>query len=253
MQAEADARIAADKAAAQTAVAVEEPPAPTPPPTEPPAPAVAAAPARSKPAKPRLVKPATVTVEPATTAAETPAAAAETVTNQVERVIDTQGAKSGAAVQARVMKTLTEELNPAREAAGFGDITTRRTGSTGGTVMVDGEPVATWDKSGHVRWLGGGTGMHGRSLGPAADVLPGVPGDTPISITRTSSSMTPGEVERAAKNAVASTISRTRGAGQMVVRIPGDGTFTIDRNTHAINELMKRLQSAGVSIWKDLL
>jgi hypothetical protein len=162
--------------------------------------------------------------------------------------------KSGAAVQARVMKTLTEELNGARDAAGFGDITTQRRGSAGGNILLDGEPVAYWDKGGAVRWYGGGTGMHGRDLGPAADVIAGVPASTPIGqYPINARNMTPGEVERAAKNAVASTVSRTRGAGQLKISVPGDGTFTIDRNPHAINELMKRLQSGGVSLWKDLL
>jgi hypothetical protein len=202
----------------------------------------------------RASTPAAATVVAPTTPADTPTDAAQTVTQQIARVIDTQGLKSGAAVQARVMKTLTEELNGARDAAGFGDITTQRRGSAGGNILLDGEPVAYWDKGGAVRWYGGGTGMHGRDLGPAADVIAGVPASTPIGqYPINARNMTPGEVERAAKNAVASTVSRTRGAGQLKISVPGDGTFTIDRNPHAINELMKRLQSGGVSLWKDLL
>jgi hypothetical protein len=230
MKAEADARLAA-------------PPAPVAAVVEPPAPVATEA-----------ATPAAVTVVAPTTPADTPTDAAQTVTQQIARVIDTQGLKSGAAVQARVMKTLTEELNGARDAAGFGDITTQRRGSAGGNILLDGEPVAYWDKGGAVRWYGGGTGMHGRDLGPAADVITGVPASTPIGqYPINARNMTPGEVERAAKNAVASTVSRTRGAGQLKISVPGDGTFTIDRNPHAINELMKRLQSGGVSLWKDLL
>jgi hypothetical protein len=238
MQAEADARIAAERA---TTPAPTVAPAPAPPPT--------------KPTRVRTQKAPAAVVAASAATTDTPVEAAKTVTNQIERVIDTQGLKSGAAVQARVMEALTKEIQAAREAAGFGDITTRRTGTTGGVVSVDGEPVATWDKGGAVRWMGGGgVGMHGRSLGPPPEVLPGVPGDTPIGrYPINARNMSPSEVERAAKNAVAATISRTRGAGQMRVQIPGDGTFTIERNPHAINELMRRLQSAGVSIWKDLL
>lgn len=219
-----------------TAPSVPEPPAPT-----------------VTPPPPTPVKPARVTrtkTPPATV--ETPAAAAETVTNQVQRVIDIAGAKSGAAVQARVLQALQQELAPAQEAAGFKDITTVRRGGGGGSILVDGEPVAYWEKGGAVKWFGGGTGMHGAKI-EAPDVLEGVPASTPIGkYAINTRDMTPSEVERAMKNAVAATVSQARGAGQLTVSVPGDGTFTIERNPHAIQQLMQKLTSAGGGIWKDV-
>lgn len=43
-----------------------------------------------------------------------------------------------------------------------------------------------------------------------------------------------------------------KGAGQLVVRIPGDGTFTVQRNPVAIREFMRRIDRESSSIWSDL-
>jgi hypothetical protein len=62
--------------------------------------------------------------------------------------------------------------------------------------------------------------------------------------------MTPSEIAKEAKNQVANAIGK--GAGLLKINVPGDGTFTIERNPHAISELLRRISTSHPSIWQGV-
>jgi hypothetical protein len=63
---------------------------------------------------------------------------------------------------------------------------------------------------------------------------------------------TPGQIAREATAKVAQAVGQENGAGMLRVQIPGDGTFTVPRNPHAIGELIRRLSAGGPSIWQGV-
>jgi hypothetical protein len=230
-------------------VAPEAPPvAPTPAP-EPiaaaPEPTPTLEPASAPAAKPkRAVKAKATVVDTPPAAADTPAAAAE-------RVIDVAGAKTGKDVQGRVISALTEELANAQQAAKFSTIEfSPSAGKTYGygRVMMDGQPVAAVDKYGKINWLDDSpayTTAQGKRV--AAEST-----HANISLEGRMDEKTPGQIAREATAKVAQAVGQENGAGMLRVQIPGDGTFTVPRNPHAIGELIRRLSAGGPSIWQGV-
>lgn len=231
------------------------PPAPEPPPVAAAQPATPPPPAAApvQPAKTRVTRAASRQKAQAPTV-QTPAVAAQDVRSEVQRVIDTKGAKSAAEVQQRVMAALTNELESAKQAAGFGQLegVARRNGEH--VIRADDRAVATVDKYGRIKPLDfpgitGGTDTKGRTTwthdatGKAID-LSDLFGFDPDS-----RSLTPAANRDQALRRVSAALSRVKGAGQLTVQIPGDGTFTIERNPHAIQTLLDRIKSGGSSPW----
>jgi hypothetical protein len=230
-------------------VAPEPPPvAPTPAPEPapaPPEPTPTPEPASAPAAKPkRAVKAKATVVDAPPAAADTPAAAAE-------RVIDVAGAKTGKDVQGRVISALTEELANAQQAAKFSTIEfSPNAGKTYGygRVMMDGQPVAAVDKYGKINWLDDSpayTTAQGKRV--AAEST-----HADISLEGRMDEKTPGQIAREATAKVAQAVGQENGAGMLRVQIPGDGTFTVPRNPHAIGELIRRLSAGGPSIWQGV-
>jgi hypothetical protein len=204
-------------------------------------------------------KPAETTVtQKATKKPQTPAVAAEKVRSQVEKVVDLKGATSAADVQRRVIAALEEEVAGATQAnAKYGAVEVQPSKAYGGrefSVFVNGEPVISVDRYGKAQAHYG-----------VSDELITALGGKPVELGKTgnksdlwyivdrASDMTPTELHRIAKAKVSQQLSRASGAGTITVQIPGDGTFTIERNPHAIQEVIDRMKTGGSRPWRGLI
>lgn len=188
----------------------------------------------------RKGKPAKAAIVPASTRTQKPEVAAERVAEQVERLIDTEGVKSAADIQRRIIAALEEELKVAEQAVGFKTIDYNvRPKVYGDVVAVDKlEPVATLNKFDDVAWFG-----------DWKERMKGVV----IKPQQNRSSVTPTEWQRSVRLAIANAIGKQKKLGNLRLQIPGDGTFTIARNPVAISETMARIQRGGPSMWTDVL
>lgn len=236
----AEAEFARKYAAKQATLAQPEPatvPTPAPEPTPP-------EPAKVVPIK-RTPKAKATVVDAPPSAADTPAAAAE-------RVIDVAGAVTGKDVQGRVVSALTEELANAQQAAKFKTIefsAGRPSSGSYGRIMVDDQPVAYVDKYGTIKWFDEPTSYttaQGQRV--AAPESP----HGKMSLEGRMDEKTPGQIAREATTQVARQLGKEQGAGLLRVQIPGDGTFTVERNPHAIGELIRRISAGGPSIWQGV-
>ena len=207
--------------------------------------------ARSRAATPpsRSVTPAAVKPAPPSAKVQTPAAAAAEVKAQAERMVDLSGAKSAKEVQWRVMSTLQNELVDLRKtgAHGFQSVEWRPGKAYGGKegwILVDGNPVLSVDKYGATKWADEASAYTKQGGG----YVPAKPSSRPA-IDRVDSDMPPGERGRVLTARVAKAIGK---GGVLRIQVPGDGTFTIDRNPVAIEELMARIKRGGVEMWGSL-
>lgn len=206
---------------------------------------------REQPAKAVTPAPVRTTTKKATP----PAQAAREVQAEIQRVVDTKGVKSAAEVQRRVITALEEEAASVPTSR-FGDVEIRPGKAYGGRefdVWVGGNPVAHVDRYGAmkahygtsdelVEALGGKVVQPGK-YGGTADFGP-IGGDV--------RSMTPTEMHRAALAVVRNRLHGATGRGRITVQIPGDGTFTIDRDAQAIRDVIARIKSGGTSPWAGL-
>lgn len=184
---------------------------------------------------------APVTPKPASTPTVTPAKAAEKVEQQLERVVDLSGAKSATEIQSRVLKALADEIEPSRAASASTEARRGRAyGGREGNIFVGDEPIAKWDKHGRIEWHR----LAEDTLGVDEATLK----NTKITPAR-GDGMTATELARYAELAVAKAIGTMKSAGVIRVQIPGDGTFTIQRNPAAIAETIARIKKAGPSVW----
>jgi hypothetical protein len=205
-------------------------------------------------------KPATATVKPSTaTAVSTPAQAAQKIAQVTSpltaksrsRVIEAKGAKSATEVQQRIMAALEEELPAAADAAGFKTIRIEGSGPKGSKfrgrrVFADDQYVGDIDTKG--KWhrasqtaVGGKTTKATEARAESGAVLRDV-----------QAGLTPSDLDAEVMMTTAAALGRHRGAGRLVVSIPGDGTFAIENNPHAIRALMAKIKSGGPSPWKGL-
>jgi len=179
------------------------------------------------------VKPARVRTTKAKTPAQTPAAAATDVTNELRRVVNTEGAKSAAEVHKRVLVALTNELEGAKVSPTVkAQYNTLR--QSEGTVEVNGEDVAYWNAKGDVKWV---DPEHPIAQGRELKKIP--------------SYGTPSDRALMAQSSVDDAIRGT--AERLTIDIPGDGTFTIQRTPEAIREVIKRVNRAGSAPWQGLV
>jgi hypothetical protein len=183
---------------------------------------------------------------------ETPADAAKDVLAEVRRVVDTKGAKSAGGIHQRVLSALEEELKTAPNTQGYTTLEVRRTKAYGGregSVWVDGDPVASYDRYGTLKWNDEASAYTEQRNG-APHYVPAVPSkrDT-VHLGR---DLSAGEMEKAARAAVANALKQGEG-GRLTVEIPGDGTFTIHRNANAIQEVIDRIRKGGVSPWHGIV
>jgi hypothetical protein len=182
-------------------------------------------PSKKKPAKKAAAVPAAgvETSTAAETAPETPAEAAGEVEKEVRHVIQTDGMKSGAQIQAAVLKTLQGELAGARhvEQARL-DWMTKNTEA--GTEWEQANPrpdtPKSSDKEGWEKYRQDRASYDAAKEKHRADSVGPFPyGEKPV----------------------------------ITIEIPNDGTFTIERSVKAINEVMKRVgRSPHKQTWDDL-
>jgi hypothetical protein len=66
-------------------------------------------------------------------------------------------------------------------------------------------------------------------------------------------SLTPGEMAKAAQAEVARALREMKPSGKVTIEIPGDGTFTINRDPHSIQEVLSRIHKGGPSPWQGLV
>jgi hypothetical protein len=181
-----------------------------------------------------------------------PETAVKAIAKQVERVIDVSGAKSAMEVRQRVIAGLEKELAGAQEGSGFAGVTTDKYGQDV-RVLIDKKPVAVVDKYGKVNVISedfhGFTDTRGRTTYEGPDALKELQGKT-ISSFR---DLTPTEKAREASLHVSAAFGRAKGAGQIVMRIPGDGVFTVERNPYAIGLLLDKIKKSSPQMWKDLV
>ncbi len=217
------------------APAPARPVSPTPPQTQAAEPvtltAAEASRATSAPGQPgrrvKIVPPAKATPKaaPAPPSA-TPERAAQHVTDELARVVNVDGARSAKDVQARVITALNDELAEATTRAGFAEAAAKRFGkSVSG--YVDGKRVVDVDSLGQVRETGGRIPAF-RDMGPK-------------------------EQERAVAALAAKLAGDANKAGSVSIKIPGDGTFTVARNPHALAEVIRRVTSGGPTPWKGIV
>ncbi len=187
-----------------------------------------------------------------TTDIETSTEAATDVLAEVRRVVDTKGAKSAGEIQQRVLSALEDELKTAPNTQGYTTLEVRRTKAYGGregSVWVDGDPVASYDRYGTLKWNDEASAYTEQRNG-VPHYVPAVPSkrDT-VHLGR---DLTAGEMEKAARAAVANVLSQGSG-GTLTLDIPGDGTFTIQRNTVAIQGVIDRIRKGGVAAWHGIV
>lgn len=205
----------------------------------------------AKPARVRVVK------KPEAAPAPAPEVAAAKVVDQIKKTIDVKGVTSAAEVQRRVVSALSDELPAAQKAAGFKELEVVDRGKRyGGSVVMDGRVVASVDQYGRIApvdfpGVTGSTDTRGRTTF-ATDAGKLITNDELFGSNPDSRSLTPAENRTQALHRVSAALSRVKGAGKLTVDIPGDGTFTIERNPHAIQSLIKRITSGGSSPWKGL-
>jgi hypothetical protein len=178
-----------------------------------------------------VVKPAKTTVTKAAKKAITPAAAAQQVKAQVEKVIDLQGAKGAADVQKRVIAALEEELSAAAEKSGFNELTYQPHGKEG-SIYADGKLIGRHDQFGDLTIRG------------LADEEVKIE-----SMYREWKGMTPATRRADVLSRAANSLAKEK----ITVQIPGDGTFTVNRNPAAIRGVLDRLKSGGTSPWRGLV
>jgi hypothetical protein len=246
----AEAEFARNYAAKQApkSIATMDQPAPTPAPEPAAAPTPEPVPEPAplpKPKPTRTPKAKATVVDAAPSTADTPAAAAE-------RVIDVAGAVTGKDVQGRVVSALTEELTNAQQAAKFKTIefsAGRPSSGSYGRIIVDDQPVAYVDKYGTIKWFDEPTSYttaQGQRV--AAPESP----HGKMSLEGRMDEKTPGQIAREATTQVARQLGKEQGTGLLRVQIPGDGTFTVERNPHAIGELIRRINAGGPAIWQGV-
>jgi len=166
-----------------------------------------------------------------------PETAAAKVVAEVKKVVNTEGAKSAADVHRRVIASLEEELEAASALAGFKEAAFsagKAYGGLEGRITIDGEPVASMDRYGHLKWFY-----------PEEDALSQL--ELPSSAKGTRS-----EMQGDAVTSVAKALSNYRNAGTVTVDIPGDGSFTVERNPYAIQRVIDRIKSGGAKPWQGL-
>ena len=178
------------------------------------------------------VTPATVTPKPATTPTVTPAKASTIVERELDRVVDLSGAKSATEIQSRVLKALADEIEPSRAASGVGPIELRPISNK----RVHGRAIYDGDK--HIGHLSDDYWLSLFAKGKDHSVQ--LPHD---------SKGTTKSVENQLRLAISKEVGASAGAGVIRVQIPGDGTFTIQRNPAAIAETIARIKKAGPSVW----
>lgn len=196
-------------------------------------------------------KPAQTTVQPVAEAKpQTPQAAAADVRQEVARVVDLKGATSGAHVRSRVIAALADELSKAKAAWTKGDIEIIPGKAYGGRearIAVNGEQIAEMDRYGTIRARYASEDAAVEAFGFQPAKREGARSYLDIPGAR---NMTPAEMHKAAR---ATLLERfQRGAQNVTVQIPGDGTFTIKRTPQALEEVIRRITKSDVSAWKGL-
>jgi hypothetical protein len=188
-----------------------------------------------------------------------PETAVKAIAKQVERVIDVSGAKNAGVVRQRVIDGLQEELESASKDAGFSQVEAvpQKRGEL--AVTVDGKVAASIDKYGKVTHvfhddLEGFADRTGKTTYEGPEALKSLVGKELRTFGASRwDEMTPTEKAREANMAVSAAFGRAKGAGQVVMRIPGDGTFTVERNPYAIGVLLDRIKKSSPHIFKDLV
>lgn len=200
--------------------------------------------ANQKPAPRKRTK--TASAKPTKAPAQPPAVAAQRVLNQIERVVDLAGAKGGADIQKRVIAVLDAEKVDAAKAAGFSELVYqpgKAYGGREGHILADGQRIASVDRYGAITWA---------DDAPAYTTAKGAHVASQSSHERLNIGRdhTAGETGRYSVAAVAKALATERKAGRISVQIPGDGTFTIERNPYAIAEVIRRIRTSGPAVWR---
>ena len=184
-----------------------------------------------------------------------PEQAADKVTNEIVRVIDTAGAKTGAEVQRRVIAALQEQLAAAKDRESryvFERISLSKNFPAGAALAI--KPAG--DESAPILAAidGGGTlVMRG------AEELPGNKGETTSykgmwpqrdlkSLSKAQRDRAEQFNEAAQRSALIEQVEAF--PAKVTVQIPGDGTFTIDNNPSVIADLIRRVSQAGPATWR---
>lgn len=170
--------------------------------------------------------------------------AVDLVIDEVERVVDVSGAKSGKAVLDKVIQTAEELLSDAQERAGFNEITVNKDGN----IYADN------------RWVGDIDGM----MITLSNEYAYITGGEPINLNDKGQyyrgSLTPSQIKELAIQRISSALARNaafrkdnpRRPAQYTIKIPGDGTFKLESSPAAIARFIKRLKQEGSSIWKSI-
>lgn len=217
------------------------------------APETAAAPLPAKPAPP-LAEPAPqpqapAAEAPATAPVDTPAEASEQVRKEVTRIINTEGATTGAEVQRRVIATLQEELARVRSQISAYDMEwSEGTESSQLVVSPKGQDsdkfLLAVDGDGNV------IGRNGQYLKAKNREALSLPADTAYS-KKKDTRITPAPVDSARRNIEAAAAQYLAGnSGKVTIQIPGDGTFTINQTPFALEEMIRRVSKAGPQAWR---
>lgn len=200
------------------------------------------------------VEPAPVREAAPSTPVVTPATAATQVNQELARVIDVEGAKTGAEVQRRVIAALQDELGAVRSRMGAyrteWGMGTAQKAYTDNVLMVypqgdDAAPFAlAVDKDGNI------VGRNGEFFPKAEQESLRVPGET-VMPRKNDTRITRAPVDTARNNLEAAAAQYLAGeSGKMTVQIPGDGTFTINRTPFALEEMIRRVSKAGPQAWR---
>ena len=188
------------------------------------------------------------------TAVDTPTQAADKVENEIERLIDLGDTKTAGDVHRKVIKTLQELAEHAKDVKPYTTkeqaITTSRVTRGKISVMIDGVEAATIEKA-VGRGKGGKIYLKPNKLGREKGLI----SLDWKSMNQTSDMDMKEEttVTEWVEGAVRAEEKRNNDPRRYVVRIPGDGTFSIKQDVKAVETLLQQVRSQGPSAWQGIV
>jgi len=188
------------------------------------------------------------------TAPATPAAAAGKVANEIERLVDIGDAKGAADVQKRVLNTLQQLVE------------SERTNPTGQLEVKVPDMKPATDVAGKTTAItvnGVEVGVIRKDSRKFSSGLVFTPSKAGAKLGLTNVNSDSADTSYYLSDAEISSIisfigdkytdsQRLKDPRKYVIRIPGDGTFTIPRSEKAILDLMQRIKSGGAEAWRGV-
>lgn len=194
---------------------------------------------------------------------DTPVVAATKIDDEIERLVDLGDAKTAADVKAKVVNTLTELLkeeqkNPTKPLdVVIPTITSKDTGIGKADLVSGGTVIGSVTKT--LKTYGSGRRYASLTFSPKIGSIKGLEKRT---YDRSSEEAAKNEALRPddiaeildiIKNQITDYTKIQSDNRKYVIRIPGDGTFSVRRNEKAIVDVLNRIDQGAADVWKGVV